>query len=98
MVSHGAAGRGSFWATTFDFVHLVAASVWIGMLLQVGLLVRWARKNLPQNHQPGIIATALRRFSLVAVISIALLLFTGVVNSAIELGGLHRSRLAPATD
>ena len=45
-------------------------------------------QNLPQNHQPGIIATALRRFSLVAVISIALLLFTGVVNSAIELGGL----------
>lgn len=83
-VSHAAAGRGSFWATTSDFVHLIAASVWVGMLLQLGLLVRWTRRQLPDNRQPRIIASALSRFSLVAVAAVALLLFTGVVNSVIE--------------
>jgi copper transport protein len=85
MVSHAAAGRGSFWATASDFAHLVAASVWVGMLLQLALLVRWARTQLPRNQQATVIASGLRRFSLIAVVSIALLLFTGVVNTVIEL-------------
>ncbi len=85
MVSHAAAGTGAFWATASDFVHLVAASVWIGMLLQVVLLVRWAGRHLPRAQQPAVIASALRRFSLIAVGSVALLLFTGVINSVIEL-------------
>src|SRR5688572_10863876 len=31
-VRHSAAGAGAFWAVDSDFIHLVAASVWIGML------------------------------------------------------------------
>jgi len=88
MVSHAAAGRGSVWATASDFVHLVAASVWIGMLLQVVLLARWLRRSLPRNARPIVLSAALRRFSLVAVGSVSLVLFTGVVNSAIELNRL----------
>jgi copper transport protein len=84
-VSHAAAGRGSFWATASDFVHLVAASVWIGMLGQVLLLALWSRKGLSRPQQAITLADALRRFSLVAVVSVALVLFTGVVNSVIEL-------------
>jgi copper transport protein len=87
-VSHAGAGTGSFWATSFDFVHLVAASVWIGLLLQVALTIRWARREVPRAAQPVVIAAALRRFSLLAVLSIALLLFTGVVNAVIELDQL----------
>ncbi|HXH22915.1 MAG TPA: CopD family protein [Dehalococcoidia bacterium] len=84
-VSHAAAGRGSVWATLSDFVHLVAASVWIGMLVQVAVTAVWARRNLTRQAQAVVLADVLRRFSIVALISVALLLFTGVVNAVIEL-------------
>jgi copper transport protein len=84
-VSHAAAGRGSVWATLSDFVHLVAASVWIGMLVQVAVTAVWARRNLTRQAQAVVLADVLRRFSIAALISVALLLFTGVVNAVIEL-------------
>ncbi|HLF71801.1 MAG TPA: CopD family protein [Dehalococcoidia bacterium] len=83
-VSHGAAGGGAFWAVSSDFVHLLAASVWIGMLaLLVVLFLR--AKHMAGGEKYPVLAEALRRFSNVAVFSVALLLFTGVVNSVIEL-------------
>lgn len=82
-VSHSAAGVGAFWGTLSDFVHLVAASVWIGMLFQVVLLFLWSRKNLESIERPRVIAAGLNRFSLAALVSVALLFFTGVMNSLI---------------
>ena len=49
LVSHGGAVQGSFWAVTADFVHLTAAAVWIGMLAQVGLIIAWARREVPES-------------------------------------------------
>jgi copper transport protein len=87
-VSHAAAGGGAFWATLSDFVHLLAASVWIGMLALLILYFRWARAAFSDAERYSVLAATLRRFSIVAVVSVALLLFTGVVNSLVELGGL----------
>lgn len=84
-VSHSAAGVGAFWGTLSDFVHLVAASVWVGMLFQLVLLFIWSRRNLEPQGRPLVIAAGLQRFSLAAVVSVALLLFTGVANSLIAL-------------
>jgi len=85
-VSHGAAGGGSFWAVASDFVHLLATSVWLGMLGLLILLLLWARKHMQAGTRYFVIASALQRFSVLAVISVALLLFTGTVNSIIEVG------------
>ena len=87
-VSHAAAGGGAFWATLSDFVHLLATSVWIGMLALLVLYFRWARGTYKDAERYLVLASALRRFSIIAVISVSLLLFTGVVNSLVELGGL----------
>jgi copper transport protein len=87
-VSHGAAGGGSFWATLSDFVHLLATSVWIGMLALLILYFRWARTAYKDGERYLVLASALRRFSLIAVVSVSLLLFTGVVNSLVEVGRL----------
>ncbi len=85
-VSHSAAGGGAFWAATSDFVHLLTASIWIGQLALFVVLFYWARRNLAPGDRYGVLATALQRFSVVALISVALLLFTGVFNSVVELG------------
>ena len=87
-VSHAAAGGGAFWATLSDFVHLLAASVWIGMLALLVVFFHWARGAYKDGERYLVLASALRRFSLIAVVSVALLLFTGVVNSLVELGSV----------
>jgi copper transport protein len=86
--SHAAAGGGSFWAAGSDFVHLLAASVWIGMLAILALYFAWSRGAFNGWERYQAQAVALRRFSLVAVFSVALLLFTGVVNAIVEIGSL----------
>ena len=82
--SHAAAGEGSFWATAIDFVHLLAASVWIGMLLMLALLFRWGQRALQAGQRRPVLAVALQRFSIVAVIGLSLLLFTGALSGVIE--------------
>ena len=86
--SHAAAGAGSFWATTIDFVHLFAASVWIGMLAMLALLFAWARRELPRESRPPVLETGLQRFSSVAVVSLTLLLLTGTLSAVIEIARL----------
>ena len=85
-VSHAAAVRiGSVWAISTDFSHLVAASVWTGMLLQLALFIAWVKRSFSRSERPRLLATALQRFSLVAVAAVSLLLLTGVVSTAIQL-------------
>jgi copper transport protein len=85
-VSHAAAGGGSFWAIASDFIHLLAASVWTGMLALLVLLFFWSRRGLARGEKHAVLSTALARFSNLALLSVALLLLTGVVNATIELG------------
>jgi copper transport protein len=85
-VSHSAAGAGALWAAGSDFVHLLAASVWIGMLAMLLLLMRWVGYALERGERYGVLATSLQRFSSIAVVSLALLLLTGTINSVIQLG------------
>ena len=82
--SHGAAGGGAFWATASDFVHLLGACVWIGMLAILALHFFWARQALTGQARYEAQAGALQRFSLIAVVSVTLILFTGVINAIIE--------------
>ncbi len=83
--SHAAAGTGAAWATLSDFVHLTAASVWIGMLFQLVLLFRWAVVHLSPSQRPPVLASALQRFSFFAVASLAILLVSGVFNALVQI-------------
>jgi putative copper export protein/mono/diheme cytochrome c family protein len=87
-VSHGAAGGGAFWGATSDFLHLLAASVWIGMLAMLVVTFLWARNALERPDRYTVLSTALQRFSMVAVWSVAVLFFTGTLNAVIEMGRL----------
>jgi copper transport protein len=84
LVSHAAASDGSFWTTTVDVLHLLAASIWIGMLVHIGLsMPRWLGelKGVPRTL---FAAESFRRFSFVAATSVAVLLTSGVVSALVQ--------------
>src|SRR3970282_2667193 len=56
LVSHAGAVEGSFWAVSADFVHFAARAVWIGMLAQLGLLLAWARRAVPDRVRTPLLA------------------------------------------
>jgi copper transport protein len=85
-VSHAGAGGGSFWAVASDFVHLLASSVWIGMLGLLVMLFFWARRSLASGPRYTILRVALVRFSIAAMLSVAALLFTGTFNAIVQFG------------
>ena len=83
--SHAATADGNLLAFSiaFDYVHLVAASVWIGglvgVLASVGLLRELSRDALSE---------IVSRFSNVAIVSVALIAVTGLYNAWLEVGTL----------
>jgi len=83
--SHSASGGGQFWSITSDFVHFAATAAWIGALVQLPLLFRWAGRQLDGAQRVLYLANALDRFSWLSVISIALVIGTGVFNGFVQL-------------
>ncbi len=76
--SHAAASTGSSWAQLFDILHGVAAVVWIGAVIALAVTARSALRN-------GNYRELMPRFSLVASLSVFVLLGTGVINAFIEI-------------
>ncbi len=81
---HGAMDSGSrgLVHTSADVIHLLAASAWLGGLLALALLL-WpstTRADHDLTHR------ALARFAATGTIAVALLIFTGLVNSWLLIG------------
>lgn len=78
---HGASDEGTDGTIHLaaDLLHLLAAGAWLGALLPLALLLAAARRS----GEPGmaIAAAATRRFSLVAMVSVGILLASGVINT-----------------
>ncbi len=83
--SHGSSVPGSFWAVAADFAHLVASSVWIGMLAQLALFLVWTGGAVPQADRPALQAPHLQRFSAIAATSVVILLASGAVNGLTQI-------------
>ena len=81
--SHAAAVAGSGWAILGDFIHLLAAGVWLGGLGLLAVVLWQWRKHAATE------ATLLRqvvwRFSAVATLAVFVLLGTGLFSSLIHL-------------
>lgn len=83
--SHASTGGGEFWGVGSDFVHFAATAAWVGALVQLPLLFWWTRKRLDEHKRLLYLANAFDRFSWLAVISVALLISTGVFNGFVQL-------------
>ena len=75
-ISHGAAiGSGWIWGTLFDALHLSAAALWIGGLVSVIIAIR--------GH-PDTRIDAVRRFSVVAALSVPVLAAAGLLSALVQ--------------
>jgi copper resistance protein D len=90
FAGHAAAGSGIEGAIhlTSDIVHLVAAAVWVGALLPLGVLLGAAhRAGDPPSM--AIAREATLRFSTLGIVSVGALLATGIVNSWVLVGSMQ---------
>jgi putative copper resistance protein D len=74
----GASGVAGVLHPAVDFVHLIAAAGWVGMLLPLALLLAGAAKEQPSV---GAAYTATKRFSNAGLIAVGVLLVTGCINA-----------------
>ena len=82
LSGHSAAGPGdSKWSELADYVHLTSAVLWVGGLVQLGVVV-WPA-------QPDLRRTAFLRFSRLATVLVALIVCAGTYLSVLRLPRLH---------
>src|SRR5262249_47479742 len=89
LVHSGHAAATAGWLGTFhraaDGLHLIAASAWLGGLLPLALLLAAAR---PAEISLALARDATLRFSTLGLISVGLLIATGIVNGWILAGSV----------
>jgi putative copper resistance protein D len=73
---------------TADVLHLFAAASWIGGLVSLALLLAEARRHQAVAWA-SLARDAAERFSTLGIISVAILLVTGIVNAWILVGSFH---------
>ncbi len=78
LISHGAATVDiRSLALAADFLHLVASAFWVGALFHFALGVRLLR-SLPEEDRQECLANLVPRFSVIASMSVAVIVITGV--------------------
>lgn len=77
QIGHPAATDNRILTTSLDFIHLVSASIWVGGLTAIVLLLM---KKLPNEDQP-LIRSTLAAFHPWALLSVGLIVFSGFVNA-----------------
>jgi len=88
LTSHAAAGAGAGWAVPADFLHLSAAALWLGGLVQLPLVLTRAAAATPRDEAlrgAGFRADVLHRFSSLALACVAVVLFSGAFNALVQL-------------
>jgi putative copper resistance protein D len=84
---HGVFNSGleGFVHTTADILHLIAAAIWIGALMPLGVLI-WRSVHAQTETEAQTILESLDRFSGIGPTLVAVLVFTGLVNSWFLIG------------
>jgi copper transport protein len=82
-----AVARRSIIAIAADWVHLLAGAVWVGGLVQLVLALGPALVVLDAATQRSVLASAIRRFSALAGLSVALLVGTGLYAGLVHVPG-----------
>jgi putative copper resistance protein D len=89
LVHSGHAAATAGWLGTVhraaDGLHLIAASAWVGGLLPLALLLASTRRG---EISLAVARDATLRFSMLGVISVGVLLVTGVMNAWVLVGGM----------
>lgn len=73
-------------AVTSDWIHLVAASAWIGGIAQIALAWLPEIRRVPGTVRREVMRTVLARFGMLAVPAFLLVALTGLTNALVQLG------------
>ncbi len=79
LIGHGAANN-QFSSIAIDFIHNLAASIWIGGVIYLGFIFTsklHAQKSLERDHQIALLSFIIPRFSTVVVTILGFIVFTG---------------------
>lgn len=85
LVSHAAASDGAVWSTSIDFLHALGSAAWVGSLLVAGFAFPQWLHALRAGPRTVVAAEAFRRFSVLATISVALLMTSGMLSAFVQL-------------
>ncbi|KAA3642960.1 MAG: hypothetical protein DWQ07_20775 [Chloroflexi bacterium] len=86
--SHAAAEAEPFLPVLADWVHLVAASVWVGGLV-LFVTALWSTLQVDAQQRNQLLAAVVQRFSFLAIASVAVLTLTGVYAAWLRVGTLE---------
>jgi putative copper resistance protein D len=88
-IGHAGAGPGlaGQFLLTADALHLLAASAWIGGLPPLAMLLA-GTSRAKEPGWPGVVATAIHRFSILGIASVGVLLVSGIINTWYEVGSV----------
>ncbi len=75
-----------------DWLHLVAASVWVGGLAHLGAVSVAALRPLPADLRASALAALIRRFSPIGIAAVAALAVTGLYSGWLHVGSLEALR------
>ena len=71
-----------------DFLHLIAAGLWVGALVPLLLLLVYLRR-FQEDGWASAAAGAGSRFSTLGIFAVGILLVSGIINASFLLGGTH---------
>jgi copper transport protein len=87
--SHAAAVPDAEWLTILaDWLHQIAASAWVGGLFAFVLLALTAQRTLEPERRTALLAALVPRFSSLAMVAVAVLTVTGLLQSWIQVKSL----------
>jgi len=84
LTSHAAAGIGSDWSVLSDFLHLTGVALWLGCLVQLPAVLSMG-SGLSDTIRRRLQSSALRRFSILAACSVAIVLLSGTFNALVQI-------------
>lgn len=67
------------------WLHILATGAWVGGLVGLAVVLSPALAPLPEGDRRAALLAVLRRFSVIGAVAVALLVATGVYNSAIQI-------------
>jgi copper transport protein len=88
LSGHANSAEPRSWAVVTDWVHLLAASLWIGGIAQIALAWLPAIRDLDRASRLDVIRSVLPRFGRVALPAFLVVAASGLVNALIQLGEL----------
>ena len=93
LASHAAeyGGNASLASVAFDWIHLIAGGLWIGGLLQFLTVFPAALAPLSMKERAALFASAVPRFSVLAMASVTTLALTGIIQWWIQLGDVRET-------